>query len=213
VASAMVDRKAEPAYIRIAGILRSDIAGGRFEPGQRLPSETQLMLRHAISRSVAKWAFALLKADGLVEGRQGAGMFVRATRRVPCHSTSLDNGRRVDLTEQVQAGQDIARRLALAPDDLVVHTRSRSFPNDGLPYIVETWRPVRHRSGLVANKTQERVTVRSASPKEIIDLALPSRGMVLVVARCRLANKIPIEASDMTMPSDRIELIYDLKEP
>ena len=44
------------AYLRLAGLLRADIVAGRIPPGGRLPSETQLMMRHRVSRSVAKWA-------------------------------------------------------------------------------------------------------------------------------------------------------------
>lgn len=71
-------RNDEPAaYLRIARVLRREIALGRLPPGARLPSETQLMMRHAVARSVAKWAIALLKADGRVEERPGSGFYVR----------------------------------------------------------------------------------------------------------------------------------------
>jgi DNA-binding GntR family transcriptional regulator len=42
-------RGIEPAYLRIASMLRADIASGRLAPGSRLPSETQLMMRHEVS--------------------------------------------------------------------------------------------------------------------------------------------------------------------
>jgi Bacterial regulatory proteins, gntR family len=42
----MSGRRVEPAYLRIAGMLRAYIAGGRFAAGAKLPSETQLMMRH-----------------------------------------------------------------------------------------------------------------------------------------------------------------------
>lgn len=56
--------------------LRADIAGGAFRPGERLPSEVRLTERFGVSRTVVREAVAGLRADGLVEPRQGAGVFV-----------------------------------------------------------------------------------------------------------------------------------------
>lgn len=56
--------------------LRSEIERGTFTPGDRLPSEAQLTDRYSVSRTVVREAIATLRADGLVEPRQGAGVFV-----------------------------------------------------------------------------------------------------------------------------------------
>lgn len=56
--------------------LRADIAEGAFRPGEKLPSEVQLTERFGVSRTVVREAVAGLRADGLVEPRQGAGVFV-----------------------------------------------------------------------------------------------------------------------------------------
>ena len=50
--------------------------GGQFPPGSRLPSEAQLTEAHGVSRTVVREAIAALRADRLVEARQGAGVFV-----------------------------------------------------------------------------------------------------------------------------------------
>jgi DNA-binding transcriptional regulator YhcF (GntR family) len=145
-------RRVEPAYLRIAGMLRADIVGGRFAAGARLPSETQLMMRHEVSRSVAKWAIAVLKADGLVEGRQGSGVFVRAPKRASRHPYSFGSSWRADLQEVIKADRVIAARLVLMPGDSVIHTRSRSLPADGPIQIMEAWRPAGDRQGSTADR-------------------------------------------------------------
>ncbi|GGA86743.1 GntR family transcriptional regulator [Brucella endophytica] len=61
---------------RISGDLRQAIEAGAFPPGTRLPSEKDLTERYGVSRTVAREAFANLRADGLVESRKGAGVFV-----------------------------------------------------------------------------------------------------------------------------------------
>lgn len=59
--------------------LRRAIASGQFPPGSKLPSEAQLTAAHGVSRTVVREAIAALRADRLVEARQGAGVFVLET--------------------------------------------------------------------------------------------------------------------------------------
>lgn len=56
--------------------LREQIAAGAYPPGSRLPSEAQMTREFEVSRTVIREAVACLRADGLVEPRQGAGVFV-----------------------------------------------------------------------------------------------------------------------------------------
>lgn len=61
---------------RLGDTLRRAIAAGQFPPGSKLPSEAQLSEAHGVSRTVVREAIAALRADKLVEARQGAGVFV-----------------------------------------------------------------------------------------------------------------------------------------
>jgi GntR family transcriptional regulator, transcriptional repressor for pyruvate dehydrogenase complex len=56
--------------------IRGQILSGEFAPGQKLPTESQLTETFGVSRTVIREAIATLAADGLVEARQGAGVFV-----------------------------------------------------------------------------------------------------------------------------------------
>ena len=61
---------------RLVEQLTDDIDSGRLSPGQRLPTETQLIDRFQVSRTVVREAVARLRASGLVESQQGRGTFV-----------------------------------------------------------------------------------------------------------------------------------------
>lgn len=63
---------------RVVALLVRDIEGGTLEPGSRLPTEQQLSAKLGVSRNVIREAIAQLRADGLVEARQGVGAFVLA---------------------------------------------------------------------------------------------------------------------------------------
>ncbi len=61
---------------RIIESIRADLLAGSFPPGRKLPTEMQLTVQFGVSRTVVREAIAALAADGLVESRQGAGVFV-----------------------------------------------------------------------------------------------------------------------------------------
>ncbi|CUX68537.1 MULTISPECIES: FadR/GntR family transcriptional regulator [Agrobacterium] len=65
--------------------LRHAIASGQYGPGDRLPSEIEMTETHGVSRTVVREAVTALRCDGLVEVRQGAGIFVlkREKERLP----------------------------------------------------------------------------------------------------------------------------------
>ncbi|MFJ4542916.1 FadR/GntR family transcriptional regulator [Pseudomonas sp. NPDC088885] len=49
---------------------------GQLKPGEKLPSESTIVLEHGVSRTVVREAISKLQASGLVETRHGIGTFV-----------------------------------------------------------------------------------------------------------------------------------------
>lgn len=72
-----------PAYRRIADALRSQIRAGELPPGAKLPSLSELAEQHNVSTGVAREAIVILRAEGLLESRQGAGNYVRVFSQIP----------------------------------------------------------------------------------------------------------------------------------
>jgi GntR family transcriptional regulator, transcriptional repressor for pyruvate dehydrogenase complex len=68
---------------RVAEVLTDEITSGRLSPGDRLPSEVQLVKQLGVSRTVVREAVSRLRNAGLVEPRQGAGVFVLEPRVQP----------------------------------------------------------------------------------------------------------------------------------
>lgn len=60
----------------VSGDLRQRITQGELKPGDRLPTEKVLGEAFGVSRAVVREAIARLKADGMIETRQGSGTFV-----------------------------------------------------------------------------------------------------------------------------------------
>ena len=60
----------------VVSAIRAQVVSGVYAPGQKLPTETRMGELFGVSRTVVREAIATLAADGLVEARQGAGVFV-----------------------------------------------------------------------------------------------------------------------------------------
>src|SRR4051794_33009983 len=73
-----------PAYRRVADDLRTQIRAGQLR--SQLPSLARLGQQYGVSSDVARQAVGMLRAEGLVETRQGAGAFVRSFPRITRNS-------------------------------------------------------------------------------------------------------------------------------
>lgn len=81
----------------VCRLLAARIRSGELGPGARLPTEKCLGDELGVSRAVVREALSRLKADGMVESRQGAGAFVAA--RPGSASFRLADGADADLAQ------------------------------------------------------------------------------------------------------------------
>ena len=63
---------------QVAEQLSAEIKLGRLAPGDKLPTEARLVEQFQVSRTVVREAVSRLKSLGLVDSRQGSGVFVSA---------------------------------------------------------------------------------------------------------------------------------------
>ncbi|MEW1551310.1 GntR family transcriptional regulator [Streptomyces tsukubensis] len=141
-----------PRVNEIAADLRSRIDASEFPPGTKLPSTRLLAAHYAISEQAIARVVALLKASGVVEGRQGAGVFVKKWeplvyrpqsefKRLPPNVdvfTNLLSGEDRDGSQTIAVSTEcpnetVRARLQLAEGELVAVRRRTSFV-DGEAY-------------------------------------------------------------------------------
>ena len=144
-------------YQQIADRLRDQIDNGTLQPGERLPSEPDLVRQFDASRNTVRLALALLTNQGLVVTRQGLGTFVTEPARpftallsrvttqpaMQSASTELPEVSRADseaetsrlFVEKSPASQSVAEKLEVAPGDLVV-VRRRSGTISEVPWMM-----------------------------------------------------------------------------
>lgn len=68
----------ERLSVQVAQQLAAEIRAGRFAPGDKLPTEARLVEQFQVSRTVVREALSRLKSLGLVDSRQGSGVYVQA---------------------------------------------------------------------------------------------------------------------------------------
>ena len=62
--------------MEIVDNLGQSVRSGQLQPGDKLPTEAEIMVRFGVSRTVVREALCRLQASGLVETRHGIGTFV-----------------------------------------------------------------------------------------------------------------------------------------
>jgi len=64
------------AYQVVADDIRAQITSGTLSPGDQLPFKRLLAEQYKVSEQVIDVAMVLLRNEGLIEGRQGKGVYV-----------------------------------------------------------------------------------------------------------------------------------------
>jgi GntR family transcriptional regulator len=88
-----VVQASRPYYVQVADALREEIRAGTYRPGDRLPSERELVERFRVSVNTVRAALVQLRTEGLVESRRGVGAFVADQLPVRRLSTDITEAR------------------------------------------------------------------------------------------------------------------------
>ena len=127
-------------YHRLAAQLRRDIDAGAYRPGDRLPSESQLMERFGVSQPTVRAAIGVLRAEGLVEAIHGRGTFVRQRRsaqrisrsRYP-HIPGSQLRHEITYAGRVPPPEDISELMGIPPGEEVIVRRGTLYDDAHKP--------------------------------------------------------------------------------
>jgi GntR family transcriptional regulator len=141
-----------PKFLQIANHIRGQIARGELRPGDEVPSERRIAEEWNVSRPTATRALSALRAEEVVEARQGAGTFVREQPRL--HRRARDRyerarstgkvyvpGERAEIThaEAASAPEIVAMALEVATGAKVVRRRRIVLDDSGPTEVSTSW--------------------------------------------------------------------------
>ncbi|WP_329187333.1 winged helix-turn-helix domain-containing protein [Actinacidiphila glaucinigra] len=111
----MADFTGRAAYLQIADEFKQKIHDGELTPGDKLPSESELMTLHNVSRTVARQAISRLREDGYAISHQGKGSFAAMPGK---SGTAKRSPEFEQITEHLSEVRRDLRRLADRMDQL-----------------------------------------------------------------------------------------------
>ena len=141
-----------PKYRQLLIIIRNQILNGQILPGERIPSEEELISTYGLSRGTVRKAIAQLEAERLIDTEHGIGSFVRAfhPNAVPFHflvssesigETILTASYQIITQEIIPAPFDIAEKLKLPLGAKVIHIARRKLVNSEIVSYTERYLP------------------------------------------------------------------------
>ncbi|SDI43175.1 FadR/GntR family transcriptional regulator [Nonomuraea jiangxiensis] len=116
--------RAVRAYERVVEQVEEAIESGSLTPGQRLPSERELMVQFSVSRSTVREALRVLQARGLVRSRPGDpnGAEVLPFTPAALHKSMTTLAR----VEELSLAELLQFRMVLDSSAILLATRQRS---------------------------------------------------------------------------------------
>jgi GntR family transcriptional regulator, phosphonate transport system regulatory protein len=213
-ASAPLDRGAGlTAWRQIADRIESDIAGGVFKAGQKLPGEMQLAQHFGVNRHTVRRALAALAARGLVRATQGGGTFVEAKplpytigRRTRFSELMAKAGREAkgELIRSVEtvANEHIAEALGIKVSSPVLELVTLHRADDAPISMAQIWLPLPRFAGLDATYRKTGSLTRAFARHEVSDY---TRLSTRISARIASAE----EAVHLELTPGRVLLVID----
>ena len=217
----------------------TELATSELSPGQRMPSERELLLRFGVSRATVRHALAALERDGVVERRHGSGTYVverRVTSRLHLASFSEDMARRgltpstrLLTAARIAADAEVSEALDVAPGEAVARIeRLRcadgrpmayevgSYPLARLPGLMDAdltgsvYELLRRRYRRPPDGGEQLLWAEPASARLAGWLQVEVAAPLLVFQRTALSRGAPIEHSTSWYRADRYRISMEL---
>lgn len=102
------------AYLsdQVADVLAARIRAGHLAAGDKLPTEAILVDQFSVSRTVVREALSRLKSLGLVESRQGSGVFVKEVGFSPLNFDAKSVASRQAVIQMVEVRRALEAEVA-----------------------------------------------------------------------------------------------------
>jgi GntR family transcriptional regulator len=181
---------------QLAGDLRALILAGDIAPGGRLPSTAELTRRYNVNNMSVTRALAILKAEGLIEGKTGRGVYSTSRRptvvRASHYPRPARSGHsypwiaaaarrdRVGSSTLIEVGErpapaQVASAFGLSPGELVVMRHQLLLLDEEPAELVWSYYPTDVARGTALAENRK---MKGGSPTVLDSLGYPLRNAV-----------------------------------
>jgi GntR family phosphonate transport system transcriptional regulator len=212
------DRTARtPIWKAIADALRSDLAEGRYVPGDKLPTEAALAERFGVNRHTVRHGLSALVDEGLIRTRRGAGAFVAATptdypigTRVRFHENLVAAGRipekRILHVEERAATDGEARALEVGPGDMVCAYHGLSLADAQPIAVFESLFPLSRLAGITDALADTSRVTEALKTVGVSDYTRASTRLTAVRATATQALHLQVNEGDPLLRSTGVNV-------
>jgi GntR family transcriptional regulator len=197
-----------PLYSRVSSILQNKIISGQYEPGDKLPTEDELVQYFEVSKITVRNALSLLESEGLITRIRGKGTFVAQVipqKKQYIHTSlnkmaqALERGDTKPLeVKKIKVGEsripkDIRNFFNLTNCDEIGRIR-RMTDIRGVLYFFENYMPVDltrlitkaelHKEKLILKLLREKIGLK-ISKGEMYLQAVPAEPDIAAILRCQ----------------------------
>ena len=209
------------AYVHLATTLRALVLDGRVPLGARLPAERELASALGLSRTTITAAYRLLRRDGYLASRRGAGTFTtfpdEPASAVPWLALEADEST-IDLTVAAPrpSAELIADAASAAVEQLPRHLADDGYHVLGLPALREAVAERYRARGLPTTAGQIAITAGAQGALSLLARTLLSPGAATLVESPTYPNALDAfrsaSARLLTVPVETGEWDDDLVE-
>ena len=195
----------EARYRRIAADIRRRIAAGEWQPGEPLPSRSELAAELGVHPQTVRLAYVLLRRTGVLEGEERRAVYVAhppAMRTLTDADADWPFASETTDTRPRAATVDLAERLGVKPGVMLRHETVECLDPGGRSamLVVSWWRGQRRPH---ASYTAE-VGCMELPAEQAHALGLLVDSVAFRVVRTRLDHDgRPLETADLVLPMDR----------
>jgi DNA-binding GntR family transcriptional regulator len=137
-----------PLYEQVREFIRQEIQSGKIKPRQKLPTESEFVAQYGVSIITIRRAISELVKEGLVEKKQGKGIFVSAPKyqktfssrgmsfSETCAANGIKAGAKVIAANMQIPDRESRELLGLDGNTSAVRILRLRFAND-IPCVVE----------------------------------------------------------------------------
>ena len=135
-------------YYQLYDLLYDDIKKGVYKPGDKLPTEDQLIKQYGVSRVTVRKAMDMLLNEGVIVKRRGNGTFVQDRKVEQTLTKVLHFSNEMEkrgykstvkmlINEKVYANKKIAEALSIPTGSPLIHVCRLRYANDE-PMCIES---------------------------------------------------------------------------
>jgi GntR family transcriptional regulator len=204
-----------PIYHQLYELLRNDIVRGEWQPGDMLPSESELIEQYGVSRITVRQALEALVNDGLIYRQRGRGTFVahptveQGLSRIISFTEDMRQrgfkpGTEVLFHGLASASAEIAQQLQVEPGEELVRIERLRLA-DGEPMSIEESHLVhRYCPGVLQHDYSENPLRQILEDDYGIRLARAKQVIRAIAASAKVAKKLSIPAKAALLYIERV---------